>query len=156
MKGLKKFFRISTREKGLFFEAFFWLMGARLVLLFLPFKKIAPHLGKHMEETPPDFPAGSPAAKLYDDVVPAVSLAIRRASGRTPWESACLVQALAAKMMLKCRRFPSTLYLGMAKDENKHTGLKAHAWVRCGDTIVSGNEGINQYTVVSTFGDISL
>ena len=68
-----------------------------------------------------------------------------------PWECQCLVQAVAGKAMLRRRSMPTTLYLGVAKDENAR--LCAHAWLRCGDVIVTGREGADRFSVVSTFGD---
>lgn len=77
--------------------------------------------------------------------------AIRSAVNYTPWESVCLPQAVAAKWMLKRRRIPCTVYLGVMKDDNKPDKLAAHAWIRCGQAILTGAKGHRQYTVVSTF-----
>ncbi len=61
----------------------------------------------------------------------------------------CRRQALAAKRMLRDPGLPSTLYLGVASDED--AGLKAHAWLRSGAVILTGSEGREDFTVVSTF-----
>jgi hypothetical protein len=53
--------------------------------------------------------------------------------------------------MLKRRRIAATLYLGVAKDENKAEKLAAHAWLRCGDVILTGAHGHRQFTVVAMF-----
>jgi len=78
-----------------------------------------------------------------------IGWAVRGLGRRLPWMSQCLVQAVAATWMLQRRRIPSTLYFGLAKDPDAH--LKAHAWVRCGTGVLTGNEGRDGYTVVATF-----
>ncbi len=60
---------------------------------------------------------------------------------------------MAARMMLKRRRFSSTIYLGVLKDDQE--GMKAHAWIRYGEQILTGAQGHRQFTVVATFGDNS-
>ena len=139
-----KFFRRSVPEQSLFLEALFWLALSRLAIRTVPFRRIAPFLGQTMVETP--------AHALPEPALPGrISWAVQTASRYTPWESKCLAQAMAAKMMLKLRRLPSTAYLGLLKEGED--GLKAHAWIRCGDRILTGAQGRRQYTVVGVFGD---
>ncbi|MCP5052923.1 MAG: lasso peptide biosynthesis B2 protein [bacterium] len=167
LKPFKTFWKLPRSEKALGLEAFFYLLKARLMILLLPFRKIAPRIGEHMKETPKENqPQHSPI--LRD-----IRNAIRRVSRRTPWESACLVQSIAAKMMLKRRNITYTLYLGLAKDNGNNkennkekdmekdlvngnqnqNALKAHAWLRSGDVILTGNDGVNLsvFTVISMF-----
>jgi len=138
-----KFLRRPQTEQRLFLEALFWLALSRLAILTIPFRRIAPFLGKTMVETSSDF--------LVLDLPIQISWAVRTASRYTPWESKCLAQAMAAKIMLKRRRFPSTLYLGLLKEGEK--GLSAHAWLRCGDRILTGAPVHRQFKVVAAFGD---
>ena len=93
----------------------------------------------------------TPSHSLKTDLPFRIAWAVRTASRYTPWESKCLAQAMAARMMLKRRRFPTTIYLGVLKDDK--AGLKAHAWIRCGERILTGAQGHGQFTVVATFGD---
>jgi len=79
-----------------------------------------------------------------------VEQAIRRASRFTLHESKCYDQALTGKLMLKRRGLPSTLYFGLAKDTSNL--LKAHAWVRCGNRIITGRAVAEGYTVIVCFG----
>ena len=77
--------------------------------------------------------------------------AVRRASRYTLHESKCYDQALTAKALLVQIGLPATIYFGLAKDgENK---LSAHAWVRCGNKIVTGKAGMERFTVIACFGD---
>jgi hypothetical protein len=80
-----------------------------------------------------------------------VHWAVSIISGHTFWHNSCLVQAIAAQLMLKRRRVPSTLYLGMTKNETRE--LTAHAWVRSGQVILAGAPAHQRFTVVSAFAE---
>jgi len=141
---LMKFVRMPSGRRVLL-EAVLCLGLARLAMLLLPFRWIAPYLGAHMAET----------AAVLDQHGREMDLAISRAVGlaarNLPWECKCLVQAMAGKAMLRRRGLPSTLYLGLAKDGEEQ--LCAHAWLRCGNIILTGRQGNDRFTVVSAFGD---
>lgn len=147
MAGWTTYFKLPGVERAALWEAWFRLLHARLMLGLLPFKRIAGILGQHMKETPKEIPVE------YNHHIRLVRQALKRLSRRTPWESACLVQAIAGKKMLQKRGISSTLYLGVTKDEQKVKKMKAHAWLRCGGIIVTGKEGFKQFTVVSFFGE---
>jgi hypothetical protein len=126
-------------------EATAWLGLARFALMAVPFRWIAPHLGQGILESP-----------TIDDPdqgirLQRISRAVVTTSRYTPWESKCLVQAIAAKMMLKCRGIHSTLYLGVAKEGEKE--LSAHAWLRSGTLVLTGAPGKERFTVVATFAE---
>lgn len=80
-----------------------------------------------------------------------IGWAIQAAAARTPWESACLAQALTGMLMLSRRRGSATLYLGVAKDESGSDAMAAHAWLKCGDMILTGVSGYEAYSVISSF-----
>lgn len=143
----KKFCKLPRAEKVLLMEAFYRLLTARLAIFIFPFRKIAPRMGEHMKETPVEEQPQYTQTLLY------IQRAIRRAGQYTPWESTCLVQSVAGQMMLKRRKIPSTLYLGVAKEKKGEKKLKAHAWLRSGSVILTGQEGVNlsAFTVVSMF-----
>jgi len=142
---LAKWRRRNRTERMLLLEAFVLLGVARLGVLILPFRWLAKSLGHHMKQT--DTPL--PPAKMQ--LARMIGGAVRSAANYTPWESVCLPQAVAAKWMLKRRNIPVTLYLGVMKDKKKQEKLAAHAWVKCGQIILTGAKGHRQYTVVSTF-----
>jgi hypothetical protein len=148
MKRLAKFARLPGPDRLLFLEAALWLGIARLAIRLVPFRRIAPFLGKHMTESPQRI---APAHRRFAE---RISWAIKTARRHMPWEGRCLVQAMAAKGMLKLRGFQSTIYLGLAK-EGEVENLKAHAWLRTGDMIVVGTRGNDRFTVVSTFAEES-
>ncbi|KKI91464.1 stage V sporulation protein S [Bacillus sp. SA1-12] len=128
--------------KRLLMESFFYL-GIGKYLKSIPFSKVAPTLGKHMEETTFDPPV------VNKKVLPKISQAIQIMSRYTFWESQCLVKAIAAMKMLEKRQIESTLYLGTARDQNGE--LIAHAWLRSGPYYITGFEEMHKFTVVGKF-----
>ncbi|PEA53601.1 stage V sporulation protein S [Bacillus pseudomycoides] len=142
VKRLRIFLALNTKTKLLFLEAFILLGWAR-ILKSVPFSKVAPSLGDHMNETP--FTHG----ELHKETLKSVSQAIHIMSRYTFWESQCLVKAIAGMKMLEKRQIESTLYLGTAKDDSGK--LIAHAWLRSGPFYVTGAEGMEKFTVVGTF-----
>jgi len=146
MNSIRKFFRLKTPEKLMLLESIILLGFFRLILLIMPFKRIAPYLGQHMQESPME----SRTEELT--VIKRISWAVQATSRRTFWKSKCLVQALTAKFMLRRRHISSTLYLGVARDGNQ--SLIAHAWLRSGETTVTGAQARVDYSVVSVFADM--
>jgi hypothetical protein len=124
-----------------FLEAWCILHLMKGVIYFIPFKKVASRIGKIQAES--DYLDVN--SKQLDDV----RISIGRAIRFTLFKSVCYDQALTAKLMLKRREFPSTLYLGLSKDEKNQ--MIAHAWVRCGNKIITGKAGMDQFTVVAFF-----
>ncbi|MFD1952801.1 lasso peptide biosynthesis B2 protein [Paenibacillus thailandensis] len=147
MKWLRKFqrfYRYPAELKWMFLEAYCLLGWARILKL-LPFAKVAPMLGDKMLET------SHQSDPEQDQLVRKVSKAIHAMSKLTPWESQCLVRAIAAMRMLEKRGVSSTLYLGSGRDENGK--MIAHAWLRSGNFLVTGNEGLERFVVVGIFGN---
>lgn len=118
-------------------------LGWARILKSVPFSKVAPSLGDHMNET------SFTHNELHKETLKNVSQAIHIMSRYTFWESQCLVKAMAGMKMLERRKIESTLYLGTAKDESGK--LIAHAWLRSGPIYVTGSEGMEKFTVVGTF-----
>jgi hypothetical protein len=139
---IKIFLLLEKNMKLLLLEAFFLLGWAR-ILKSMSFSKIAPSLGKYMEET--SFVEEESKVQMLKDISKAVNLMSRN----TFWESMCLVKAIAAMKMLERRNIESTLYLGTSKDKNGK--LIAHAWLRSGPSYITGYEMMHMFTVVSKF-----
>lgn len=140
---LIRFNQLPLKSKVLYFEAFLLLGLSRLIVSLLSFKTLAGLLGVENLET--DFSNDG----IDLNQVKQIAKAISTMSKYTPWNSKCLVQAYAAKQMLKRRGLPYTIYLGIAKDENKR--LIAHAWVRCGTYYVTGGDGSKKFTITGCF-----
>ena len=140
-----KWRRRNRTERLLLLEAFALLGVARVLVLTIPFRWLAKTLGERMRESTLEVkPADLRHARL-------VGQAVRSAANNTPWQSVCLPQAVTGQWMLKRRNISATLYLGVAKAEAKPGQLAAHAWLRCGGTILTGGAGHRQFTVVAAF-----
>jgi len=144
---LSRLRRLTRRERGLLLEALLRLGIARATVLTRPFNRIAPSLGVHMAAADPE------RTECRQAQARQVGWAVRAMARRTPWESNCLAQGIAAKRMLQRRAIPSTLYLGVTRDAEDPTHLDAHAWLQCGDEILTGRRGHQRFRVISTFGD---
>ncbi|MBP7175558.1 MAG: lasso peptide biosynthesis B2 protein [Thermoclostridium sp.] len=143
MKYLRKFIILPFRVKAALVEAYLCLGFARFLIWRFQFKRFAWIFGQVNCET--EFSdEGLDPAKMKE-----VSQAIRTMSRHTFWESKCLAQACAAKIMLNRRKQRSTVYLGVAKDSRGE--MIAHAWVRCGTRYITGGDGSKKFTTTSKF-----
>ena len=133
-------------EEKLYFAPAFLLLGlARVALLTVPFRRIAPLLGHDMKT------AASVPLAGEQQVAQALHIgrAVRTAARYTPWQSKCLAQAMVARVLLGVNGLPYGLYLGVSKRGT--SGVTAHAWVCTGPAAVTGGRGFGQFAVVGTF-----
>lgn len=137
----------SWRKRGLFCEALFLLCWARLMIRLVPFRRLAPRLGRAQAESSALLPVD--AQRLALDVAWAVGAAARHA----PLRFVCLPQALAAKWMLRRRSIANTLYLGIAAGRESESAMTAHAWLRSGDKIITGAREMAGHVVVLSLAD---
>ncbi len=135
---LRRFLQMSSRQRLMLLEAALFLGLARLVLLTVPFGRIAPWLQRSPDRGPHD------AATLL-----AVGAAVTTAARNVPWNAVCLPQAMAAKAMLARRGQGSALHLGAARAGD---GLAAHAWLVAGGEVVVGEAGIADMAPLARFG----
>jgi len=149
---VKKFIDLDVEEKKLFLEAYATLGMVRTAILTISFKRLTRAL-EHVAEKKELTTLNAQEMKIAKRV----GEAIMRASAYTPWESACLVQSLTAQKMLQKRGIPGVFYLGAMKDETIkkevtiENKMKAHAWSQCGDTVITGGHGHEDFTVLSVF-----
>jgi hypothetical protein len=144
-RRLARFARYSFREKRLLLEATVLLAVARVAILTVPFRWVAPSLGRRRGESPVE--ADASETKRAKEI----GWAVETMSRHTFWKSACLAQAIAAQWMLNRRGLPGTLYLGAAKDDAR--GFIAHAWVRSGPLVLTGSRGHENYAVLTHYAD---
>jgi len=143
MDKVIKALRLPLAQKGLLLEALVLLAVARAAVLLLPFRWVARALGKEAAQTTEqDDPATLRAVCRIRAMVHAVSQNV-------PWTSKCLDQAIAARIMLRWRRIPATVYFGVKNDEQGQ--LAAHAWLRSGSVYVTGGALRHRFTVINTF-----
>lgn len=145
LRKIKTFFKIDNKAKLNFIKAYIYCGIARGVILFLPFNKLRKKMGSKGGES-----SEKESKEIYK-VARNITWGVLEASKYTPWESKCLVQALTVQRMLKEKGISSTIYLGVKKDENNK--MLAHAWVRCGEYILTGGSNKHEYTVVAKFAN---
>ena len=143
LRALRRLRTLTGGQRTLLLEATVRLALVRLAIVLVPFRLIAPRLAAPVREASAQDTAD--VARLRQ-----VSWAIEAVSRRAPWRCKCLEQGIAAKLMLRRRRFANTLYLGVTRDNEQ---LVAHAWLRSGDVCVTGGSDVARYAVVSTFAD---
>jgi hypothetical protein len=140
---IKRALRLPLAGKVLLAEVLVLLALARTAVLLLPFRWLAPILGKQGRAEPrPADPRSARWARR-------IGLVVHRASQNVPWTSKCLDQALAAKVLLARRGIAATVYFGVKNDEQGE--LAAHAWLRSGTIYVTGGGNHTSYTVINVF-----
>lgn len=144
-RKLRKIIKLSSKDRNILFEAFFISGLVRFAILFIPFRKLAMISGKYKEETTTE------VSSVEKEIISRVGWAAEETSYRTPWQSKCLVKALTAQLMLARRKISSTLYLGVAKDNDNK--LLAHAWLRSGQAVITGERERVAFKEVARFAN---
>ena len=140
---LFRFWGLSGRRRRLLPSAAWWVAVMGVAVFGVPFRVLVRVLG--LQAGASAAAPARPAGGLAEDV----GWAVAAVGCRTPWTSTCLVQALAALVMLRHRGVGSTLHLGVAMDAA--AGFQAHAWLCCGDHFVTGGSEREGFTRLSTF-----
>lgn len=136
--------QLTLNEQFLLIEAFFALFMSLIAVRYVPFRSLAPWLGRQGIESSQD------VSDLHDDIAKQIGWSVEIVSRHAPWESRCLAQALSAWWMLFHRGIVGTIYLGVAPIESGKL-FNAHAWLRCGNRIVTGGSNHENYRVLSSF-----
>lgn len=128
----------------LFTDLFASLAIARLFILFVPFKHIASFMesNHNIKQTQ--------AKNPNETLLKTVSGYTRKISKMTPWGYNCFAKALATKFFLNRKKIPSTIYFGVCH-KGKQNKFKAHAWLKCGEIIITGAQNHEHYTVMKSF-----
>lgn len=146
---LKKFLALEYRYQLLLMQSWFLLGWFRAAVLLVSFKRLSASLEHHaLRKEASDL---SPA-QLNEAMI--IGKLVSRAATVTPWNSPCLTQVLVAQKLLAQRGIPGQFYLGVRRGCERlddATGLSAHAWLQCGESIVNGAAGHERFTVMSTF-----
>lgn len=123
----------------------------------LPARVYAPALGRGPEapgtaEAAPTPPETLARARAIGGVTEAVA---RRLPGVH-----CLETAIACRLMLRLRRIPARVVLGVSREPlaapergpERGEGRAAHAWVLVGGSVVAGGTALDHYAPVAEFG----
>ena len=128
MGYFSKFNRLSFREKLLFLEALGYLYLAKLMLWLFPFRWCL----RLMREK------GTMDHRPSQEELLLVKRAVGRANRLAFWKNVCLVQSVAARWMLRRRKFHSEVFFGVKSGEES-SPIMAQAWV-----VSHGMEVVNQ------------
>jgi hypothetical protein len=149
---------LSPAERRLLVEAVMWLGMVRVATAILPYRRVASLL-RLMQSATSDVSSASTldrgAGRGHRDAdaggrdAQVIGWAVQGAAARTPWPSTCLVQSLAAYLMLRRQGVASVVYLGVAKDAAGE--FIAHSWLRCGERIVTGGGSYQRYSVIAAY-----
>ncbi len=145
MALIGKFLARSWHDRALFGEALLTLGWAKFLVSVVPFRKLAPRLGRVQGETSPTI------AVAERNIAVQVSWAVQAVARYIPLGFVCLPQAIAAQQMLRRRGIPSTIYLGVAPDRSGAQAIQAHAWLRAGDKIVTGEHEAARHEKLASF-----
>ena len=146
MNLLKSVFRLSWPDRCLYLETVLGLAGVRLMTLVLPFRVVNRLIGiRHCGDV-------APVVSRELDRARGVGRAIRAAARHLPWRSSCLVQAITGKAMLARRGIPALVFIGVGKGEAE--SFRAHAWLKCGDLLVTGGKEYQAFTAISSFNRV--
>ncbi len=137
-----------NHQQLLWFAPLYVLSGLmRLALLVLPFRRIAPWLGRHHA----NMTMTLLLTEEQENLSRRMGTVIRALSKYTPWESKCLVQAMLARVVLGYYGIPHVIYLGVNQSGPPEKPMNAHAWVSAGRCFVTGGNSFRQFGVVSSF-----
>ena len=138
MPDMTEPFPNSLHDRLLVMEAVFWLLLAKVLVRFVPFRRWVWVLGTKGKSTPDD--ALMPELETQ---VGRISSSLSVGSARLPGGHQrfnCLIQAIAGQWMLRRRSIPCTLHIGVGRTDKPEGAFHiiAHAWLRSGNIFVSG------------------
>lgn len=120
-------------------ESSWYLFISRISVSFLPSRNYLP--------TAAAYPVTEVAAETAA-ATRTVCCVVNGLSRRTPWASTCLVKVLASHKMLRKRRLPHTIHLGVRKQDSAR--LAAHAWLSADGKVLVGGRILQDFTEIST------
>lgn len=144
-KIYKHILKGSWEIKKMYLTAFFYSAYIRFCMLFIKYSWYESSMGKRG--------VGHDEIVLNENQllnIKKVRTVVNAVSKYTIWESKCMVQALCAKWLLQKYHIPSTIYFGVfsSAEENK---LKAHAWLKINDYVITGAAGHQKFKVVNFY-----
>lgn len=136
MKRLPRFLRLSWSDKVLLVQAMCLLAAIRLGLCLLPFETLRKLLARTADKRSPS------VQKHQTNQSQRVIWAVGVVSRHFPSIGTCLMQALAAHVLLGRRHYPTQLHIGVTRDEKgKFLG---HAWLESNGIVIIGGEALRQ------------
>ena len=121
-----------------------WLVAAYALVRLVPFALFKVVTGPAQHASPDHQVTDRPT----DPAALVVARAVTSGARRVPMHSTCLMQALAARMMLVRRHVPSVLVLGVGSHDGRP---RAHAWLIAGGGAVCGGQEAADFRPIAAF-----
>jgi hypothetical protein len=137
----RRFMQLDGSDKWLLLRATGWLLIARIMLVAMSFERLSARLSvtSHSTQIEPD-----------PNLLERVGSAVSAAANNVPWRSDCFPQTIAARMLLKRFGYASTIHFGV--ERAGEDVLNGHAWLTCGETVVTGGAELNRYVEIHRLG----
>lgn len=132
LRSARSALRLDRRARGEALRALGWLLIVRALLATVPYSAVRRILDRFTRPRRSHTPIDPPA----------LARAVERAARVLP-RSRCLARGLTAEYLLRSNGWSAELTLGVAVGEAGQ--LRAHAWVRSGDLLVTGGDGIERF-----------
>ncbi|QFU74593.1 lasso peptide biosynthesis B2 protein [Halioglobus maricola] len=149
MNLLGRFLALSGTDRRLFICAWCLLGYYKLAITLRPVMNLIGHLERVAGTEP------APEADAFEqDEAARIGRMVARAAAHTPWPSLCLVQVLTTQRLMASRKLPGQFTFGAMLCGDRSAPdrkLAAHAWLRCGDLVVSGAGGHENYAPTWAF-----
>ncbi len=133
----RRYMQLDGADKWLLLRAIAWLAIARIMLTVMPFRYLSARLSAK---------TNSPQIEPDPDLLQRITDAVSAAANNVPWRSDCFPQTIAARMLLKSYGLASTIHFGV--DRVGEDVLEGHAWLTCGETVVTGAAELDRYAEV--------
>lgn len=147
MRKLKLFLKLGIHNQLLFARTFVLSGFFRFLMVYAPFKYLKKYMGVAKTESAKKVP------DMYYEEARRIQRIVLLVCNYTPWQSKCLVRALLVQYFLKRKGIATTIYLGVNKDDMNQ--MAAHAWIRCGEMIVTGQYEKDHFVQVAKFSNES-
>lgn len=147
---LRRFAQLDNRGRLLLLEAVCGLLAARVALMFVPFRRLAPRFGTLVSPNDPRIRKANIDADPDQTLTAAeISWAVTRAARYAPFKAVCLPQAMAAHRMLWRRGVRSVMHFGAARGQTRP--LDTHAWLDAAGVEVTGYPVAKQLEEIACF-----
>lgn len=131
---LRRFLDLPGEEQRLLLEAWASLLAVTVRLRLAPRRTLARALSV----------LAVPRRGTGDDSAASLQLQVARAAAHHLWPMTCLPQALALQAMLRRRKIPSLLRIGVRAEPGGAKPIAAHAWVEVGGVALGEPEAIEE------------
>jgi Transglutaminase-like superfamily len=132
MGPARRFWYLTRREKFFFLESCILLLVANATVKMIAFR----HINRFLYHWSDRLQKAVPSDDMRSDIE-LIDLSLSRAANVLPGRNLCLSRSITKLIMLHRRSIPAVLFAGVKCLED--SSLTAHAWVRAGDCVTSGN-----------------